>query len=176
MRAGNDRRATPAHAPLARGVASARSGCCGRGLRFPKWMTAGACGTGPRLWSPPASRRRAHWRIAARAGGDARDALRGAEFTESELSGVSTPFWGRRRKCDDADALCDRAEGADAERACGAPTLAADDHESLTGRRTTWARELRHRTTVAVCPYGPKLRTAKLKLGLGVLSPYPYPP
>jgi hypothetical protein len=42
----------------------------------------------------------------------------------------------------------DIAESADAERACGAPTLAVDNHESLTRHRTTWAPELKHRTTV----------------------------
>jgi len=48
----------------------------------------------------------------------------------------------------------DRAESAYAERACGAPTLAADDHESLTRHRTTWAPELKHSTTVdGLMPY-----------------------
>jgi hypothetical protein len=62
--------------------------------------------------------------------------LREAEFTERELSGVGTPFWRRRREWNERRRLCD-AEGADAERACGAPTLAADDHESLTRHGTS---------------------------------------
>jgi hypothetical protein len=44
----------------------------GGGDSFPKRMTAGGCGTGSRC--PLARRRRTHWRIAARGGGDAREA------------------------------------------------------------------------------------------------------
>jgi len=57
-------------------------------------MKVSGCGTARAYGVPPARRRRAHWRIAARGGGDARDSLREAKFTERELSGVSTPLLG----------------------------------------------------------------------------------